>query len=195
MGTAGLIFAIFSQQLPAFYSDDAAVIGLSAQLLLVAVFFQFSDGLQRWRLDCFVGWKMSAFLPGSLLPCTGDSACQRPGWSACIWALELSASGSACPGSEPVRPFSGLEIPQPERKSAACTIGLTQEHDRSHAFGKVASSSLNKYPIGIDAFRQQLPRFILRPFQPANGSVVRKTTPPSDRLWSVPSFASRRRMA
>ena len=55
MGTAGLIFAVFRQHLPAFYSDDAAVIGLSAQLLLVAVFFQFSDGLQALALGLLRG--------------------------------------------------------------------------------------------------------------------------------------------
>ena len=55
MGAAGLIFAVFRNQLPAFYSADAAVIGLSAQLLLVAVFFQFSDGLQALALGLLRG--------------------------------------------------------------------------------------------------------------------------------------------
>ena len=55
MGTAGFIFAVFRQQLPAFYSGDAAVIRLSAQLLLVAVFFQFSDGLQALALGLLRG--------------------------------------------------------------------------------------------------------------------------------------------
>ncbi len=41
-----LIFAIFNQQLPKMFSDDAAVIAISAQLLLIAGLFQLFDGTQ-----------------------------------------------------------------------------------------------------------------------------------------------------
>lgn len=42
----GLIFVLFRYQLPLLFNTDAAVVSLSAQLLLVAAIFQVSDSLQ-----------------------------------------------------------------------------------------------------------------------------------------------------
>jgi MATE family multidrug resistance protein len=104
MGTAGLIFAVFRQQLPAFYSDDAAVVGLSAQLLLVAVFFQFSDGLQALALGLLRGmedvriptWIAFAVYWGFSLPASWLFGLHLGGGVVGIWivlavALSLSA--------------------------------------------------------------------------------------------------------
>jgi len=104
MGTAGLIFAVFRQQLPAFYSEDAAVVGLSARLLLVAVFFQFSDGLQALALGLLRGmedvriptWIAFAVYWGFSLPASWLFGLHLGGGVVGIWivlavALSLSA--------------------------------------------------------------------------------------------------------
>lgn len=104
MGAAGLIFAVFRNQLPAFYSADAAVIGLSAQLLLVAVFFQFSDGLQALALGLLRGmedvriptWIAFAVYWGFSLPASWLFGLHLGGGVVGIWivlavALSLSA--------------------------------------------------------------------------------------------------------
>ncbi len=46
MATSGIIFWLFRYQLTAFYVSEPVVINLAASLLLVAVFFQLSDGIQ-----------------------------------------------------------------------------------------------------------------------------------------------------
>jgi MATE family multidrug resistance protein len=46
MAVCGLIFILGKSLLPSLYVDDSAVIALSADLLIVAAFFQISDGVQ-----------------------------------------------------------------------------------------------------------------------------------------------------
>jgi MATE family multidrug resistance protein len=46
MAICGLVFILGNNFLPSLYVDDTAVIALSADLLIVAAFFQISDGVQ-----------------------------------------------------------------------------------------------------------------------------------------------------
>ncbi|MEM8893604.1 MAG: MATE family efflux transporter, partial [Bacteroidota bacterium] len=46
MGFCGLVFIFGKTMLPGFYVEDTAVIALAADLLIVAAFFQISDGVQ-----------------------------------------------------------------------------------------------------------------------------------------------------
>ena len=46
MSCTALIFTIFNQYLPFIYTTDKAVIGIAAQLLIIAAFFQLFDGTQ-----------------------------------------------------------------------------------------------------------------------------------------------------
>ncbi|MEQ8715228.1 MAG: MATE family efflux transporter [Cyclobacteriaceae bacterium] len=46
MAICGLVFILGKTLLPSYYVDDVAVIALSADLLIVAAFFQISDGIQ-----------------------------------------------------------------------------------------------------------------------------------------------------
>lgn len=55
MAICGLIFILGKTLLPGYYVDDAAVIALSADLLIVAAFFQISDGIQVVGLGALRG--------------------------------------------------------------------------------------------------------------------------------------------
>lgn len=55
MAFAGLVILIFRQGLAGFYSDDPAVLALAAQMLIVVVVFQLSDGLQSIGLGALRG--------------------------------------------------------------------------------------------------------------------------------------------
>jgi MATE family multidrug resistance protein len=46
MAFFGMIFMLFRQYLPAFYIDNARVISIASSLLIIAAFFQVSDGIQ-----------------------------------------------------------------------------------------------------------------------------------------------------
>lgn len=46
MGFAALVFVVFNKLLPEIFSNDSAIISLSAKLLLIAAMFQLFDGLQ-----------------------------------------------------------------------------------------------------------------------------------------------------
>jgi MATE family multidrug resistance protein len=47
-----MIFVLFRYTLPQLYINDSAIIELSASLLLITAFFQFSDGLQVIAMSC-----------------------------------------------------------------------------------------------------------------------------------------------
>jgi len=55
MAFCGLVFYLGRFYLPTFYSDEATVIALAADLLIVAVFFQLFDGLQVTALGALRG--------------------------------------------------------------------------------------------------------------------------------------------
>ncbi len=55
MAVCGLIFLIGKNYFPAFYTDDTYVMGIASQLLIVAVFFQLSDGTQVVALGALRG--------------------------------------------------------------------------------------------------------------------------------------------
>jgi len=55
MFVCGVLFVVGRYAIPDFYVDDAAVIGLAAQLLIVAALFQVSDGLQVVGLGALRG--------------------------------------------------------------------------------------------------------------------------------------------
>lgn len=46
MGTAGIIFIIMNDVLPTFYIEDGTVISIASSLIIIAAFFQLSDGTQ-----------------------------------------------------------------------------------------------------------------------------------------------------
>ena len=54
-GLFGIMFVVFKDQFPTLYIDDAAVITLAAQLLVVAALFQLSDGVQVTILGALRG--------------------------------------------------------------------------------------------------------------------------------------------
>lgn len=61
----GIVFLLGRNFFPTFYTDDAYVIGIASQLLIVAVFFQLSDGTQVVALGALRGMsevKMPTFI-------------------------------------------------------------------------------------------------------------------------------------
>ncbi len=56
MALAGCIIFVFRHQLAGFYSDDAEVLALAGRMLLVAVVFQLSDGMQAVALGALRGF-------------------------------------------------------------------------------------------------------------------------------------------
>jgi MATE family multidrug resistance protein len=46
MGSFALIFTVFNNALPGFFTNDADILDLSSKLLLIAAVFQLFDGLQ-----------------------------------------------------------------------------------------------------------------------------------------------------
>ena len=55
MGACGIVFFFCREILPAFYIADKAVISITAQLLIVAAFFQFFDGAQGVAMGALRG--------------------------------------------------------------------------------------------------------------------------------------------
>ncbi|MEQ9426695.1 MAG: MATE family efflux transporter [Cyclobacteriaceae bacterium] len=55
MGLAAMIFILFRNYLPSLYIDDPQVIGYAASLLVIAAFFQLSDGVQVVGLGALRG--------------------------------------------------------------------------------------------------------------------------------------------
>ncbi len=55
MGTAAILLILFKSYLPALYIDDKQVIELSTRLIIIAAFFQVSDGLQVIGLGALRG--------------------------------------------------------------------------------------------------------------------------------------------
>lgn len=55
MTVCGLIFILFNEFLPSLYIDDPAVIGYASSLLIIAAFFQISDGVQVVGLGALRG--------------------------------------------------------------------------------------------------------------------------------------------
>ena len=55
MGTSAVVFLVFDRALPRLYVDDAAVIDIAASLLIIAAFFQLSDGVQAVALGLLRG--------------------------------------------------------------------------------------------------------------------------------------------
>jgi MATE family multidrug resistance protein len=55
MAFCGLVFILFNEQLPAFYSDESAVKQIASSLIIIAAFFQLSDGLQIVALGALRG--------------------------------------------------------------------------------------------------------------------------------------------
>lgn len=55
MGLAGVLFFIFRDKLPYFYTEDEQVIALSASLLIITAIFQIFDGLQVVMLSILRG--------------------------------------------------------------------------------------------------------------------------------------------
>ncbi len=55
MALCGLMFFVGRNFFPTFYTDDAYVLGIASQLLIVAVFFQLSDGTQVVALGALRG--------------------------------------------------------------------------------------------------------------------------------------------
>ncbi len=55
MAVCGIIFLIGRDFFPSFYTDDTYVMGIASQLLIVAVFFQLSDGTQVVALGALRG--------------------------------------------------------------------------------------------------------------------------------------------
>lgn len=55
MGASALVLISFNQYLPTWYIDDQEVIGLAAELILIAAIFQISDGLQVVGLGALRG--------------------------------------------------------------------------------------------------------------------------------------------
>jgi multidrug resistance protein, MATE family len=56
MSFTGIILYLFRFQLTSFYNDDPEVLNLAASMLIVAVFFQLSDGLQAVTLGALRGF-------------------------------------------------------------------------------------------------------------------------------------------
>lgn len=57
MGFAGLVILLFRNDLAGFYSDDPEVLILAAQMLIVVVLFQLSDGMQAVGLGALRGFQ------------------------------------------------------------------------------------------------------------------------------------------
>ncbi len=55
MTVCGLVFILFNEFLPSLYIDDPSVIGYAASLLVIAAFFQISDGVQVVGLGALRG--------------------------------------------------------------------------------------------------------------------------------------------
>lgn len=55
MGLSGIVLLIFHKSLPYFYTDEVAVTAIASTLIIVAVFFQISDGLQAVALGALRG--------------------------------------------------------------------------------------------------------------------------------------------
>jgi multidrug resistance protein, MATE family len=56
MGFAGVVIFIFRESLAGFYTDDPEVLALAMSMLLIAVVFQLSDGMQAVALGALRGF-------------------------------------------------------------------------------------------------------------------------------------------
>ncbi|MFZ1288882.1 MAG: MATE family efflux transporter [Melioribacteraceae bacterium] len=55
MGSAGILFVIFNNVLPTFYIKDLEVIKVASSLIIIAAFFQLSDGVQAVGMGALKG--------------------------------------------------------------------------------------------------------------------------------------------